>query len=157
LTTSRRIDTVGLPAALFATLMATRLDVNHLSALLAPLREPYRIQLIILFGSSVTGRRGPESDLDLAILGEAPLDLVAGTTDVIRLLHTDQVDVVDLRRASPLLAMEVARSGRLLYEREPGMHVRFISLAVRRYIDTKKLRDAQKDAIHRFLASKGLA
>lgn len=110
-----------------------------------------------MFGSSVTGLRGPESDLDLAFLADAPLDPVAVTTDVIRVLHTDRVDVVDLRRASPLLAMEVARHGRLIYEREPGMHVEFISLAVRRYIDTKKLRDAQKAAIHRYLNSKGLA
>jgi predicted nucleotidyltransferase len=113
--------------------------------------------LIVVFGSTVTELRGPESDLDLAFLADAALDLVAATTDIIRVLHTDRVDVVDLRRASPLLAMEVARHGRLIYERESGMHLEFISLAVRRYIDNKKLRDAQKDAIHRYLTSKGLA
>lgn len=137
--------------------MARALDDAELQNLLTPLCEQYRVRLIILFGSSVTGRRRPDSDLDLALLGDVPLDLVTVTTDVIRLLHTDRVDVVDLRRASPLLAMEVARHGRLVYERQPGIHLEFISLAVRRYIDTKKLRDAQKDALHRFLASKGLA
>lgn len=137
--------------------MAAHFEHGDLQRLLEPLCEPYRIRMIAIFGSTVTGLRGPESDLDLALLADAPLDLVAVTTDVIRLLHTDNVDVVDLRRASPLLAMEVARHGRLLYEREPGTHVEFISLAVRRYIDTKKLRDAQKEAIHRYLASKGLA
>lgn len=137
--------------------MTRALDVADLRTLLVPLCDQYRLRLIILFGSTVTGRRGPDSDLDLALLADAPLDLVAVTTDVIRLLHTDHVDVVDLRRVSPLLAMEVARQGRLVYERQPGMHVEFISLATRRYIDTKKLRDAQKDAIHRFLVSKGLA
>ena len=137
--------------------MTKTVDVCDLQTRVHPLCEQYRLHLIILFGSSITGVRGPESDLDLALLGDAPLDLVAVTTDVIRLLQTDRVDVVDLRRTSPLLAMEVARSGRLVYERKPGMHLEFISLAVRRYIDTKKLRDAQKDAIHRFLSSKGLA
>ena len=137
--------------------MATRLDIGNLQTLLEPLCEPYRVRLVVVFGSTVTGLLGPESDLDLAFLADAPLNPVAVTTDVIRVLHTDRVDVVDLRRASPLLAMEVARHGRLIYEREPGMHVEFISLAVRRYIDTKKLRDAQKEAIHRYLNSKGLA
>jgi predicted nucleotidyltransferase len=136
--------------------MATRPDVENLQKLLDPLCALYRLQLIMVFGSTVTGLRGPESDLDLAFLADAPLDLVAVTTDVIRVLHSDHVDVVDLRRASPLLAMEVARHGRLIYEREPGMQVTFISLAFRRYVDTKKLRDAQKDAIHRYLASEGL-
>ena len=137
--------------------MTRTFDVSDLQRLLDPLCGQYRLRLIIVFGSTVTGSRGPESDVDIALLADAPLDLVAVTTDVIRLLHTDHVDVVDLRRASPLLAMEVARHGRLVYERQPGVHVEFISLAVRRYIDTKKLRDAQKDAIHRYLASKGLA
>jgi predicted nucleotidyltransferase len=136
--------------------MAKTFDIAYLQKLIGPLCDQHGLRLIIVFGSSVTGRRGPDSDLDLALLGDAPLDLVAVTTDVIRLLQTDRVDVVDLRRASPLLAMEVARHGRLVYERTPGMHIEFISLAVRRYIDTKKLRDAQKDAIHRFLVSKGL-
>ena len=137
--------------------MIRTFDVSDLQRLLDPLCGQYHLRLIIVFGSTVTGSRGPESDVDLALLADAPLDLVAVTTDVIRLLHTDHVDVVDLRRASPLLAMEVARHGRLVYERQPGVHIEFISLAVRRYIDTKKLRDAQKDAIHRYLASKGLA
>jgi predicted nucleotidyltransferase len=109
--------------------MAAKLDVGNLKALLEPLYEPYRLRLIVVFGSTVTELRGPESDLDLAFLADAPLDLVAATTDVIRVLHTDRVDVVDLRRASPLLAMEVARHGRLIYERESGMHMEFISLA----------------------------
>ena len=137
--------------------MTRTFDVSDLQRLLDPLCGQYHLRLIIVFGSTVTGSRGPESDVDLALLADAPLDLVAVTTDVIRLLHTDHVDVVDLCRASPLLAMEVARHGRLVYERQPGVHIEFISLAVRRYIDTKKLRDAQKDAIHRYLASKGLA
>jgi predicted nucleotidyltransferase len=137
--------------------MATSLDVGNLQNLIEPLCAQYRLRLIVVFGSTVTGMRGPESDLDLAFLGDAPLDLVAVTTDVIRLLHTDRVDVVDLRRASPLLAMEVARHGYLIYERKPGAYVEFISLAVRRYIDTKKLRDAQKEVIHQYLVSKGLA
>lgn len=137
--------------------MVRTFDVSDLQRLLDPLREQYRLRLIILFGSTVTGLRGLESDLDLALMADAPLGLIAVTTDIIRLLQTDHVDVVDLRRASPLFAKEVARHGRLIYEQQPGLHVEFISLAFRRYVDTRKLRDAQKEAIHRYLASKGLA
>jgi predicted nucleotidyltransferase len=123
--------------------MATKLDVGNLKTLLEPLYQPYRLRLIVVFGSTVTGLRGPESDLDLAFLADAPLDLVAATTDVICVLDTDRVDVVDLRRASPLLAMEVARHGRLIYQRESGMHVEFISLAVRSYIDKSAFRGSR--------------
>ena len=48
-----------------------------------------------------------QSDLDLAVLGDKPVDLVKVTNEVIKSLHLNEVDVVDLRRASPLLAMEI--------------------------------------------------
>jgi hypothetical protein len=73
------------------------------------------------------------------------------------LLGTDRLDLVDLRRAGPLLALEVARTGRPVFERQPGMFRAFQALAARRYADTQKLRDAQRRAIRVFLAQHGLA
>lgn len=90
-------------------------------------------------------------------MGDEPLDLLALTNEVIRLTHRNDVDVVDLRRISPLVAMEVARHGRLLYERTPGLYVEFCSLAHRRYADTAKLREAQRQVITMFLRERGLA
>lgn len=124
---------------------------------LAPLFARPDIQLVILYGSAATGRTHRRSDLDLAILGDQPLDLIELTNQVIILTHRNEADVVDLRRASPLLAMEVARSGRPLYERSPGLYAQFCSLAYRRYVDTAKLRNAQKQAIARFLRARGVA
>jgi hypothetical protein len=45
------------------------------------------------------------SDIDLAFMFESPTDILELTNRVIRLLHADTVDVVDLRRASPLCSM----------------------------------------------------
>jgi hypothetical protein len=50
----------------------------------------------------------------------------------------------------------VARDGRLLFERRPGLFREFQSLASRRYCDTARLRQAQRRAIHTFLAREGL-
>jgi len=124
---------------------------------LAPLFANPAIELVILFGSMASGTGYAESDLDLAVRGNSVLDLVALTNDVTRLLHTDDVDLVDLRRASPLLMMEVAREGRLLYERTPGTYPAFCSLAHRRYVDTAKLRVAQRETIRCFLRQRGAA
>jgi predicted nucleotidyltransferase len=124
---------------------------------LAPLCARPDIQLVILFGSAATGRMHGRSDLDLAILGDEPLDLIDLTNQVMILTHRNEADVVDLRRTSPLLAMEVARSGRPLYERSRGLYAQFCSLAYRRYVDTAKLREAQKAAIASFLRERGLA
>jgi predicted nucleotidyltransferase len=123
---------------------------------LRPLFNRPDLQIVILFGSQAAGEARRESDIDLALLGDRPLDLVSLTTEAIRLLKSSRVDLVDLRRASPLLMMEVVRKGTLLFERTPGAYLDFCSLAVRRYIDTKKLRDARGTAIKRFLEQRGL-
>jgi predicted nucleotidyltransferase len=123
---------------------------------LAPLFARADIQLVILFGSTARGVTHRRSDLDVAILAKEPLDVVETATQVMALLRRSDVDVVDLRRASPLLAMEVVRSGILLYEREPGEYATVCSLAHRRYVDTTKLRLARREALKRFLETKGL-
>lgn len=124
---------------------------------LAPLCARQDIQLVVLFGSAATGRTHRRSDLDLAILGDQPLDLIELTNQVICLTHINDVDLVDLRRASPLLAMEVVRHGRMLYERSLGLYAQFCSLAYRRYADTAKLREGQKQVIANFLRERGVA
>ena len=126
-------------------------SIQEIGVLLTPIFQKKDLQLLILFGSSVHGVRHPESDLDLAFLFDQPAEILGLTNKVIRLLHTDQVDVVDLRRASPLLAFSIARKGRLLYERSPGLFHNFYSLSFRRYADTAKLREAQAKAVQMFL------
>ncbi len=133
------------------------LDEDRLRDRLTPLYAQPGIQLVILFGSTVKGQKHRRSDLDLAILGDQPLDMVELTNHVITLTHVNDVDVIDLKRASPLLAMEVARSGRLLYEESPGRYAEFCSLAQRRFVDTAKLRAGKKEAIARFLKARSVS
>jgi len=126
---------------------------NRLSPLF---REP-DLRLAVLFGSAATERIHKRSDIDLAFLFDKPVDIVDLTNKVIRLLRTDSVDVVDLKKANPLLKFSVVKQGKLLYEKEPGDFNTFSSLAFRMYVDTKKLRDAQEACIRSFLHEKGLA
>ncbi|CAE6797943.1 type VII toxin-antitoxin system MntA family adenylyltransferase antitoxin [Nitrospira defluvii] len=137
--------------------MAAPLTIAHVRERLVPLFADPDLDLVILFGSVAGGVTHADSDLDLAVKGRQPLDLVSLTNEITRLLHTDAVDVADLRRASPLLMMEVVRGGQLLYERTPGCYAAFCSLAHRRYVDTAKLRVAQRETIRHFLQNRGAA
>ena len=133
-----------------------KISIEEIKKGLSPLFNDEGLRLVLLFGSAVSGKIHRKSDIDLAFLFDKPVDILALTNRVIRLLHTDNVDVVDLRRASPLLKYSAVRHGKPLYEREHGIFNEFYSLAFRMYVDTKKLRDAQEVAIKQFLKARGL-
>ncbi|NWG04853.1 MAG: nucleotidyltransferase domain-containing protein [Syntrophaceae bacterium] len=123
---------------------------------LAPIFKEEGLQLVLLFGSVASGKEYKKSDIDLGFLFDRPIDILALTNRVIQLLKTDKVDVVDLRRASPLLKFSAIRQGKLLFEQTLGLFNVFQSLTFRIYVDTKKLRDAQEKAIQNFLGERGL-
>lgn len=123
---------------------------------LAPLFDQPGLQLILLFGSAATGKLHRRSDIDIAFLFDKAVDILELTNKVLGLLRTDNVDVIDLRRASPVLTFVAAKDGKLLYEGSPGLFHEFYSLAFRRYVDTGKLRVARQDAIRGFLVARGL-
>lgn len=132
------------------------ISIEEIRNKLNPLFKDKGLQLVLLFGSAVTGKMHKQSDIDLAFLFDKPVDILTLTNKVIRLLNTDNIDVIDLRRASPLLKFSIVKNGRLIYEKEQGIFNEFYSLAFRRYIDTKKMRVAQAKAIEYFLQARGM-
>ncbi|MBI4500055.1 MAG: nucleotidyltransferase domain-containing protein [Gemmatimonadetes bacterium] len=106
-------------------------------------------RLVLLFGSAARPNATAE-DLDIGILPSQPLDLVAATNQFIRGLKYQAVDLVDLSRADPLILMLAVRDGRVLFEGRVGEFARFASLAARRYADTRKFREAERQVVREF-------
>ena len=72
-----------------------------------------------LFGSRGRGSPRPNSDYDIGILGEKPIDLatyfeIQDAMEALPTLHT--IDWVDLNRATKSLRENVQKEGKLLYE-----------------------------------------
>jgi len=134
-----------------------KISIEEIKERLKPLFQDEHLQLLLIFGSLAHGKVHKKSDIDLAFLYDMPVNIIELTNKVIRLLHTDRVDVVDLKRANTLLQFAVIKKGKLMYEKAPGVFHEFCSLAFRRYIDTKKLREARAKAISYFLDAKGLS
>lgn len=126
------------------------MDIEELRKRIRPLAGAERLDLVVLFGSCAR-RRDVAGDLDLAVRGNEPLDLVALTNRLTTILATQDVDLADLRVADPVLLLGVAEGGVPLYEAEPGAFSRFQSLAARRFFDTRKFRDMERLEIHDFL------
>jgi predicted nucleotidyltransferase len=90
---------------------------------------------VYLFGSRARGDAGRDSDVDLALLGPAPLDAIARFELQERIaakLHAS-VDLVDLRAASTVMRVQVLEHGRLLYEGDAEERARFEVSALSAY------------------------
>jgi predicted nucleotidyltransferase len=89
------------------------------------------------FGSAQTGRVGASSDLDVGVLFalSPSLDELADLRrELQQALQVDDIDLVVLNEASPILRFEVT-CGRLLLCRDMAKLAEFVSLTAREYED----------------------
>jgi uncharacterized protein len=109
------------------------LSIDDIKAKIPELLEqvPY-LRLLVLFGSRARGDHQPSSDWDFAMLFNEDLRQQyepRGGWDRYRSwmilqnlldLGDDEMDWVDLKNASELLAHSIARDGFMIYEGQPG-------------------------------------
>ncbi len=102
-----------------------------------------------VFGSVATGAVTNTSDLDLAALFQrepSAVELLETREELASLLGRE-VDLVDLGQASPILAMQVLRHGRLLVDRATRRGQRFVAGVPGRYEDVKIVRRVAERAL----------
>lgn len=100
-----------------------------------------------LFGSQATGKAGPLSDIDVAVLlneripaelySDIKLDLIQNLAP---LFGREDIDVVILNQASPLLRHRVLTTRKLLSNSDDRARVGFEAESILDYLDTKPLR-----------------
>lgn len=107
-----------------------------------------RVVAGMLFGSQASGTAGPLSDVDVAVWldPELPRERLAAlrselTLAVVEALGTDEVDVVVLNGAPPLLRHRALSGGTRLFDRDPRARVRLETAALLDYFDTAPLRE----------------
>jgi predicted nucleotidyltransferase len=119
---------------------------------MAFLEERFGLDVLWLFGSEAQERAHPESDVDLAALfRERPsaLDVLGARGDLEEILGRE-VDLVDLDKASPILAMQVLQHGRLLVDRNPKRRIAFFVRTLSLYEDLKiQRRDVERRLFER--------
>jgi predicted nucleotidyltransferase len=109
-----------------------------------------------LFGSQAREKPTPISDVDVAVLlsdgvpRESYFDYrIALMQELTKIFRSDEVQVVILNQAPPLLAYKVVVEGKPLFCRDELARLRFRIDATRRYLDTKALRRVQDTATAR--------
>lgn len=99
-------------------------DTELLASLRHALSSVSGLRLAVLFGSQARGDSGPDSDVDVAVLGNR-LDRLRLASELSRLLERE-VDLVDLSEPSIALVRAVLRDGIAVYESSPGVWGAFI-------------------------------
>jgi len=75
---------------------------------------------VYLFGSAASGKTHPESDIDMAVLADAPIDperLWKLAQDIAAMVNVE-IDLIDLRTASTVMRMQIVEGGKRLYCRD---------------------------------------
>jgi predicted nucleotidyltransferase len=105
------------------------------------------VLLAYVFGSQARGEAGPLSDVDVAVLFAPNLNktdrfrkVIAVANELSVILQRDDVQVIDLNDASPLLRHRVYYDGQALFCPDDAVRVRFETTALRDYVDTAPLR-----------------
>jgi hypothetical protein len=105
------------------------------------------VLLAYVFGSQARGEAGPLSDVDVAVLFAPNLNktdrfrrVIAVANELSVILQRDDVQVIDLNDASPLLRDRVYYDGQALFCPDDAVRVRFETTALRDYVDTAPLR-----------------
>jgi uncharacterized protein len=102
----------------------------------------FDLALVVLYGSRATGHARPDSDSDVGVMrrsglvpSEQFLDLALKLEEATGLLN---IDLVDLRRAPPLLKHSAGTHGRALFEDEPGRFNLFKVYAWKLWLDDQQ-------------------
>ena len=104
--------------------------------------KKYGVDLFVLFGSYATGQTHTHSDVDIAYRAKQPLTLERESQlalDISMIFQQEQIDIVNINTAPPLLRYAIFKSGVLLYEKEPHIFASFSTFAFKQYVESKPI------------------
>ena len=105
----------------------------------------YGIFLLFLFGSRVTGQTHQESDYDFGYLSERNLSLeeegrlIGELMPIAEIKDERLINLVSLKKASPLLLYAAVNRAQLLYEKEKDAFAEFRAYAFKKHIENLPL------------------
>lgn len=103
--------------------------------------------LLVLHGSRARGDAHDGSDWDFAYLAQPDCDVIGLSGALSEALETDEIDLVDLARASGLLRYRVAAEGKLVFERRTHEYEAFVLDALRFWFDAGPTIMAAQEAV----------
>jgi predicted nucleotidyltransferase len=115
----------------------------------------FGVECLWVFGSEAAGRARLESDLDVAALfarQPSVIELAEARVEGAVLIDRS-LDLIDLEAASPILAYQVLKHGRLVTDRNPSRRYRFTAGVPARREDVLHMRRPIEEHLARRMAA----
>lgn len=105
--------------------------------------ESVNVNFAYLFGSQTKGNIGPVSDIDIAVFIDCrdedayashKMEILGKLNDT---LKTDNIDLVLLNEAPPLLAHRILKEGEIIYCEDEKKRLDYEESAILKYLDFK--------------------
>lgn len=114
----------------------------HQKQTIESIAEKYDIDLFVLFGSRAIGRATAMSDTDIAYRSRTPLLLdreACLILDLSAVFGDENIDLVNITAAPPLLRYAIFKDGMPLYEKEPLAFASYAAYAFKLYVEAQPL------------------
>ena len=130
------------------------IEIEQIKSRIASLATKHGLRLVILFGSQVTGKTHAHSDTDIGVLPSSTLtlrELAELQLTLTSIFKRPDVEITDLKSASPLLLKEVAVSSISLYESEKNLFDQFRIYCFKRHMEDKGILTLRERALDKYL------
>lgn len=117
-------------------------------------KERGEVSALYVFGSLAKANETKESDIDIAVLVDET-KLEKKNFELLKRRYyaaspyfsLRPIDIVLLNTASPFLKHQVIKTGRILFDRNRKLRVRFTAQAITEYLDYKPIEDIFRKAL----------
>lgn len=129
-------------------------QANNQQELISKIAAKYDLRLLLLFGSQVDGKNlHKESDFDVAYLSKRKLDLMEEArmmTEMAPYFHSDNIDLVNLRNAVPLLYYAVFDKCRVLFQEDELLFPTLRIYAFRKFVEMQPIYELKRQRIREY-------
>lgn len=121
-----------------------KINTTKNKSLIKKIAQKYQLRLILLFGSQTGDQKylHQESDFDIAYLSRRNLDLMEEgklINDLIQVFKSERIDLVNLKKAKPLLLFLITNDCQVLYQDNAFTFPSLRVYAYKKYIETRFL------------------
>ncbi len=122
--------------------------------LMREIAQKYDLRLVLLFGSQVDGKQlHNESDFDVAYLSKRKLDLMEEArmmTEMAPYFHNDNIDLVNLKNAPPLLYYAVFDKCQVLFQEDELLFLTLRIYAFRKFVEMQPIYELQRQRLREY-------